>query len=81
MLRFTEIGLFLVPFALFVTWRLMGPRTPPGAVWAAGLAVLALAAGTVWFGLHRQMEAGDTYEPARLENGRIVPGHGVSRRP
>jgi hypothetical protein len=79
MLRLTEIGLFLVPFALFVVWRLTGPRTPPGAVWAAGIAVLALAGIMIWFGLHRRMEAGETYEPARLEGGQVIPGHGVAK--
>jgi hypothetical protein len=36
MLRFTEIGLFLVPFALYVVWLVLGTRTPPvwcGARW------------------------------------------------
>jgi MFS superfamily sulfate permease-like transporter len=75
MLRFTEIGLFLVPLALFVTWRIMGPRTPRSAVWGALLAVAVMAVGTVWFGLHNRMPADAVYVPAQMENGRIVPGH------
>lgn len=77
MLRFDEFGLFLVPFALFVVWRVMGPRTPPALVWATLVAVLVMAAGTVWYGLHRRMAPGTLYQPAQLEDGRIVVGHGV----
>ncbi|MCW3477587.1 DUF6111 family protein [Limobrevibacterium gyesilva] len=81
MLRFTELGLFLVPFALFVTWRIMGPRTPPRLVWAAAVAVLVMAAGTMWYGLNRRIDRSEAYEPAHLEDGRIVPGHGVPKVP
>jgi hypothetical protein len=81
MLRFTEIALFLVPFALYMAWRIMGPRTPPWFMWASAGAIGVLAAGAVWFGLTRRLEPGDVYAPAQFENGRIVPGHGVKARP
>ena len=77
MLRFTEIGLFLVPFALFVAWRIMGPRTPPWAVWLALVAVLLLAGGSAWYGLARRAPPGDVYVPAHIVDGRIVPGRDV----
>jgi hypothetical protein len=75
MLRFDEIGLFLVPFALFVVWRILGPRMPPWLVWAAAVAVMAMAGGTVWYGLDRRTAPGSIYDPAQLEGGRIISGH------
>jgi hypothetical protein len=78
MLRFTEIGLFLVPFVLYLVWWTMGPRTPRWAVWLALAAVLLLAAGSAWYGLAERAAPGATYVPAHIENGRIVPGRDVS---
>ena len=77
MLRFTEFGLFLVSFALYLAWWFMGPRTPPWVMWLALVAVVVLAGGAFWYGLTERVPAGDAYAPAHLENGRIVPGHGV----
>ena len=79
MLRFTEIALFLVPFALYLAWRIMGPRTPPWFIWASMGAIGVLAAGAVWFGLTRRLDPGEAYAPAQMENGRVVPGHGVPK--
>ncbi len=79
MLRLTEIGLFLVPFALYVAWRLMGPRLPPVAVWLALTLIAAMAAATIWFGLASEVDIGEAYAPARLENGVIVGGHGIPK--
>ena len=73
MLRFTEFGLFLVPFVLYLVWRLMGPRTPPWATWLALFAVVVLAGGAFWYGLAERVPGGETYVPARIENGKIVP--------
>ena len=79
MLRFTEIALFLVPFALYAAWRIMGPRTPPWFMWASLGAIGVLAAGAyVSPGSRRRVRPNHT-APARLENGRIVPGHGVPK--
>ena len=75
MLRFDEIGLFLVPFVLFVVWRILGARTPAWLVWAAVVAVVAMAAGTVWYGLDMRTSPDSVYDPAQLQNGRIIPGH------
>jgi hypothetical protein len=77
MLRFTEFGLFLVPFVLYFVWWFMGPRTPPWATWLALVTVAALAGGAFWYGLTERVPANEAYAPARIENGRIVPGHGV----
>jgi drug/metabolite transporter (DMT)-like permease len=77
MLRFTEFGLFLVPFVLYLVWRTMGPRTPPWATWLALVAVVTLAGGAFWYGLTERVPAGEAYVPAQLENGQIIPGHGA----
>lgn len=79
MLRFSEIGLFLVPLALFVTWRVLGSRTPPALVWSALTLIGLLAVGTVWFGLSNRLGRRDVYVPAHVEDGRIVPGRGVEK--
>ncbi len=80
MLRFTEIGLFLVPFALYVAWRVMGERTPRWAVASAVVVTLAMAVGTVWFGLVNALPKDDAYVPAELHDGQIVEGHGIPPR-
>jgi hypothetical protein len=78
MLRLAEIALFLVPFALYVVWLIAGRSAPRWAVWAAVAAIVALAAGTVWFGLDRAAPPGSIYEPAHIEDGTIVPGRAAS---
>ncbi len=79
MLRFTEIGLFLVPFALYVTWLIAGAKTPRWAVWSTVVLTLAMAAGTVWFGLVNAIPPDAGYEPAHIEHGQVVPGHAVAK--
>ena len=81
MLRLGEIGLFLVPTALYVTWLIAGTRTPRWAVWGAIGATLALAAGTIWFGLDNAIPADAGYEPAHMENGELVPGRAILHQP
>jgi hypothetical protein len=77
MLRFTEFGLFLVPFALFVAWIVLGRRAQKELIWAAAAALVLLGGATMWFGVGHQLSRDAAYVPAQLENGRIVPGHGV----
>jgi Family of unknown function (DUF6111) len=72
-----EILLFLAPFAAFALWRRLNPgaEPSPGVVWLA-LAGLGLAlAGAVWYGLEVSMGPGTVYVPARVEDGRLIPGH------
>lgn len=80
MLRLTEIGLFLVPFALYLAWRVLGERTPRWLVIAAGALTAAMAVGTVWFGLVTGLPTDQAYAPAELHDGSIVEGHGVPPR-
>ena len=78
-MRWAELALFLVPFALFAIWRLSAAVARPALAWAAVAAVLALAAGVVLFGLSRSVPPGETYVPARIVDGKIVPGKGVPK--
>jgi hypothetical protein len=78
-MRWAELALFLVPFALFAAWRLAAVTARPQLVWGTLAIVFVLAAGTVWLGLSRRMDAGTAYVPARVEDGQIVPGHAVPR--
>lgn len=76
MLRLSELGLFLAPFALFAAWWLLGSR----ARWLAwtvlgGIALVLVA--LVWLALATGLPRGGTYIPARLQGGRIIPGHGA----
>jgi hypothetical protein len=81
MLRLSEIGLFLVPFALYVAWWFAGPRLPRAAFWAALGLMLLLALATAWYGLDSHMAADEVYVPAHMEGGQIVPGHAAPRAP
>jgi Family of unknown function (DUF6111) len=76
-MRWLELALFFVPFALFAAWRLSVTLARPSLVWAALAAVLVLTAGTVFFGLTRRVPPTDAYVPARIVDGKIVPGQGV----
>ncbi len=76
MLRLLEIALFLAPFAAFAAWRLGGGGAPSPVLVGAALAVmLVLAASLLWFGSFDTLGPGQSYVPAHLEDGRVVPGH------
>jgi hypothetical protein len=81
MLRFVELALFLSPFVFFAIWRAVGTDGGPSMrLVVAAACVLALLAGTlVWLSLHQALPPGTAYAPARLEDGRIVAGHGAPR--
>ena len=77
MLRYAEIGFFLLPFLLYAAWRLLGTRATSGLLWTGVVVLVLLAAATVWFGLDRGLPPGARYVPAQLRSGNIVPGHGL----
>ncbi len=77
MLRLVEIGLFASPFVIYAIWLVVGRRLSVGLFWAIIVTLLVLCGGTVWFGLDNSLPKADGYVPARVVNGRIVPGHGV----
>jgi hypothetical protein len=78
-MRWAEIFLFLVPFALFAAWRVSVAYAKPSVVWAALAVALVVASATVFFGLSRRLPSNDIYVPARIEAGKIVPGQGVAK--
>jgi hypothetical protein len=77
MLRLVELALFLAPFVLFLFWRFLaiegGPSVRAVAIAACVLAMLAGA--LIWLSQEDSLPPGATYEPARLQNGKIVAGH------
>ena len=77
MLRLVELALFLVPFVLFVLWRFMAiERGPSSRAVAIAACVLAVLAGAlIWLSQEDALPPGATYEPARLQNGKVVSGH------
>ena len=79
MLRFGELALFLSPFILFAVWRLAVARgyPTPAVVTAAACALLVIVGVLLWYTRETALPPGEAYVPARLENGHIVPGHGV----
>jgi hypothetical protein len=79
MLRVSELFLFLVPFAVYVSWLIAGARTPRWAVIAAVALTAGTAAVTVWYGLINAIPKDAAYAPAQFENGEIVPGHAVAK--
>jgi hypothetical protein len=78
-MRWAELALFLVPFALYAAWRLSAVVARPWLVWAVLALALLLAAGTVWYGLSRSVPPTDAYVPARIVGGKIVPAQGVPK--
>jgi Family of unknown function (DUF6111) len=81
MLRFAELLLFLAPFVVFAVWRFMAIEGgPPVSLVVGAACVLALLAGVlIWLSQDEAMPPGATYEPAHLENGRIVGGGAAPR--
>jgi hypothetical protein len=78
-MRWGEAALFMVPFALFAVWRLSASLARPYLAWGALTTVLALAIGAVLFGLSRRVSPHDSYVPAHMVDGKIIPGQGVAR--
>jgi hypothetical protein len=79
MLRLVEIGMFGSPFVLYAVWLMVGRRLDSRMFWIAVIGLFLIGAGTVWFGLERSLPRDSVYVPARMEDGRIVPGHGITR--
>jgi hypothetical protein len=79
---FTELGLFLIPFALYVAFLMatrVGVLQP--AAWTlpriASLVILSLLLVVGSFLVLAQFSGappGSTYVPAHVENGKFVPG-------
>jgi hypothetical protein len=81
MLRLVELALFLAPFVLFVVWRFMAVEGGPSirAVAVAACVLAFLAGVLIWLSQDDALPPGATYEPARLQDGKIVSGHAASQ--
>lgn len=81
MIRYVdELGLFLLPFALFFVFLVVSRREAFApehwrgargwlAIAGVGLAITGLVVETLWLERHDGV-----YRPAHMENGRLVPG-------
>ena len=77
MSRIIEIVLFLTPFIGLAAWRLLFPSPLPPSWLVYGLAgsVVLMLVALFWL---RQLDAEDAaqvYVPAKMQHGRVVPGH------
>jgi len=79
---FTELLLFLTPFALYAAFLfatrggVLDPKSwPVRHVMGLAIAALLLVIGSfVYFAHFSGAPVGTTYVPAHMENGRLVPG-------
>ncbi|HET7881867.1 MAG TPA: DUF6111 family protein [Acetobacteraceae bacterium] len=76
MLRLVELALFLAPFAAFAAWRFLATEGGPSTslVVAAACVLALLAAALLWLSQDKALAPGADYEPARLEQGKVVFG-------
>ena len=78
MLRLVELALFLAPFAVFAVWRLVAVDGPSTRLLLAAACLLAALAGVlIWLSQDEALPPGSTYVPARLQDGKVVAGHGA----
>ena len=77
MLRLVELALFLTPFVVFAIWRFAAFEGGASVRVVVGAAcVLAVLAGLlIWLSQVDALPPGARYEPARLQNGRVISGH------
>ncbi len=69
------LALLLLPLGLYLAWRGLSALPIPPVVVAATIGVLlALFATIAWYGFVRAIPAGESYRPAQLRGGRILPG-------
>jgi hypothetical protein len=79
---FTELMLFVVPFALYVAflWATRAGVLHPESWQASRIATLTIVAlalmavGFFYFAEYTGAPVNSTYVPAHLENGKLVPG-------
>jgi hypothetical protein len=81
--RFAEIALLALPFVVFVAWRLLAPNAgPPKVLVIAVTATVVVMAGLLLGLWYEEAEPpGTGYVPARLRDGRILPGRIVPIAP
>jgi hypothetical protein len=81
MLRLVEVALFFAPFVAFAVWRFMAIDGGPPVSLVIGVACIlaVLASALIWLSREDALPPGVSYEPARLEDGKIVSGHAAPR--
>lgn len=81
MIRAFELSVFLTPVLVYFLWRRFaasGQLAPPRSALIALVVALVLSgAGLAWTGLRDRHAEGSRYVPASMQDGRVVPGHGV----
>lgn len=80
MLRVAIINaaLFLVPFALYLLWTMVrGKRSDMPFYWLVGSGVALVLVAMVTLAQFETGSETGQYEPARIENGVVVPGRFV----
>jgi len=84
---FTELALFLLPFALYAAFlwatksRVMEPASWPisRVIWLTITAFLLMIGSFVLLAQFGGAPPNSTYVPAHIENGKFVPGHTQSK--
>ena len=83
MIRLAEVLVFLAPLGAYFLYRRTVARgeAAPSRQMLAGIAagLLVFGAALSWFGVHERLPPDARYVPARIEDGRIVPGHAGPR--
>jgi len=71
---------FILPFLLYFAWAWLARRksiesaaTVPW-IWLSAAGLVLTAAALLWFAESRSLPEGGSYQPARIEDGRIIPG-------
>jgi hypothetical protein len=81
--RFAEIGLLVLPVAVFVAWRLLAPTAGPPKTLViaitAAVSLMAVLLIVLWY--EEAAPPNATYVPAQLQNGRIIPERVVRPTP
>ena len=77
MVRALELALFLAPLALFLVWRFRALEDGPSlrVVVSAACILAVLAGALVWLSQEHALPPGTSYEPARLQDGKVISGH------
>ena len=77
----TELILFLLPFVLYAAYLLVTRATvihPDSwplrhVAWLVGAALLLVIGSFIYFANYSGAPVGSEYEPAHIENGKLVP--------
>lgn len=73
-----NLALFLVPFALYLLWAAVrGKRSDMPFYWLVGSGVALALIAMVTLAQFQTGGVTGQYEPARIENGVIIPGRVV----